>query len=649
MDLTRIKSIKKEFYIFLYSILSRVDGKEEGMIHDRDFFFKRRKEIGLISVVVIIVSSFSLFFYQQNITEQNVKNSIFAQYKDRQIESTQAISEHISSDLKLLKSILQGIADSSLLQQGLLYGDRIDKMMQEKFSEVNNVTKVDTIFIADKDDIVSYEIVSEGTRRFINIDLSFRDYIQETRNTLKPVFSDGFKGIDTIERIALAVPIVNSSSGEFMGIVGVKIPTESFFSLYGNIQDTGSQFLVVIDKKGILLAVGADKSLVGKNFFGEFVQNFTNHNPILMNLTQNLLQGIPGYAIYNYGNGERLTTNALVFIQGKPLYFIQIVTPTTTIYSKINNVLFEEKLTMFSLIGGIIAAITALIIVLIKWNSILNNEVKKRTKELQESNREIALANEELKVHDKMQKEFINVAAHELRTPIMPIIGLSELLYNKVLNKNENNLKQETLKEYLQTLVRNAYRLQKLVEDILDVTKIESRIFKLNTELFELNEVISNVVTDFENNIKNKKSKIQILYEPNRNKIFVNADKTRLTQVISNILDNSLKFTQEGFIIITTRITTKEKDDDKDNKVIVIIKDSGIGIDNEILPKLFTKFVTKSNQGTGLGLFIVKKIIEAHGGKIWAENNSNGIGSTFYFTLPIVKISEIVIDRGNFL
>jgi signal transduction histidine kinase len=518
-------------------------------------------------------------------------------------------------------------------------------MMQERFSEVNNVTKVDTIFIADKDDIVSYEIVSEGTRRFINIDLSFREYIQETKNTLRSTFSDGFKGIDNIERIALAVPIVNSSSGEFMGIVGVKIPTESFFSLYGNIQDINSQFLVVSDKKGTLLAVGADKSLVGKNFFGEFVQNFTNHNPILMNLTQNLLQGIPGDAIYDYGRGERLTTNAPVFIQGKPLYFIQLVTPTTTIYSEINNVLFEEKLTMFSLIGGIIVAITALIIVLIKWNSILNNEVKKRTKELQESNREIALANEELKVHDKMQKEFINVAAHELRTPIMPIIGLSELLYNKFINKDENDLKPETLKEYFQTIVRNAYRLQKLVEDILDVTKIESRIFRLNTELFDLNEVISNVVTDFKNIIKNKNSKVQILYEPNRNKIFVNADKTRLSQVISNILDNSLKFTQEGFIIITTRITNKEKYD-KDNKVIVIIKDTGIGIDNEILPRLFTKFVTKSNQGTGLGLFIVKKIIEAHGGKIWAENNSNGIGSTFYFTLPIVKTSEIVIDRG---
>ena len=136
-------------------------------------------------MVVIIISSFSLFFYQQNITEQNVKNSIFAQYKDRQIEYYQAIPNILAAIFKLLKSILQGIVDSSLLQQGLLYGDRIDKMMREKFSEVNNVTKVDTIFIADKDDIVSYEIVSEGTRRFINIDLSFREYIQETKNTLR--------------------------------------------------------------------------------------------------------------------------------------------------------------------------------------------------------------------------------------------------------------------------------------------------------------------------------------------------------------------------------------------------------------------------------------------------------------------------------
>jgi signal transduction histidine kinase len=640
------------------------------MFYDKSFITRRRKEIEIISVLAIIISSFSLFFYQQNIAEQNIKDSIFNQYRDRQIESTKSIAEHISSDLKLLRSILQGIADSSNVQQGVLHGEKIEKIIQEKFSEVNNITKVDGLFIADKNNIITNYIASEGELSFVNANLSIRDYIQKTKNILQPIFSNGFEGLDNTYRIALAVPIINRDTGEYIGTVGVKIPTESFFSLYGNVHDINSQFLVVYDKKGTLLAVGADKSLVGKNFFGEYVQNFTNHNPILLNLTKNLLQGISGSAIYDFGRGERLTTSYPIYIIDKPEYFIEIVTPTSTIYSEINNVLFEEKLAMLSLIVGIITSITALIIFLIKWNVVLNNEVKKRTRELQESNREIALANEELKVHDKMQKEFINVAAHELRTPIMPILGLSELLYNKVVvavNKKDQekggenegkeiNLKQETLKEYLQIIVRNSYRLHKLVEDILDVTKIESRIFKLNTELIELNEVIGNVVSDFESVIKNKKhhhneeqnnnnknSEIKIIYKHNRDKIFINADKTRLTQVISNLLDNAFKFTEEGFIIITTRITNNNYA--TNNKVIVIIKDSGIGIDNEILPRLFTKFVTKSDQGTGLGLFIVKKIIEAHGGKIWAENNSNGIGSTFYFTLPIVKTSEIVINN----
>src|SRR5215213_5239045 len=135
------------------------------MIKNEDFFSKKRKEIGVISVLAIIISSFGLFFYQQNLT-----NSIFSQYKDRQIEATQMISEYINSDLQLLMSILQGIADSSPLQQGLFSGDRIDKMFREKFLQVNNVTKVDGMFITDKDDIVTYEIVSEGTKSFVNID-----------------------------------------------------------------------------------------------------------------------------------------------------------------------------------------------------------------------------------------------------------------------------------------------------------------------------------------------------------------------------------------------------------------------------------------------------------------------------------------------
>ena len=632
-----------------------VDSSSSGSSSNSDFFSRKRKEIGIISIVVIIISSFGLFFYQQNITEQNVKNSIFTQYKDRQIESTQIIAERISSDLKLIMAVLQGIADSTFLHQDLLSGDRIDKMMREKFSEINNITKVDGLFIADENNIVTTHIVSKGQRSFINIDISIRDYIQETKNTLRPVFSDGYKGIDNIQRIALAVPIINSDTGEYIGLVGAEIPTEAFFAHYGNIIDIDSQFIVAYDNKFNYIATPRNHFL-GKNFFDIEVQKFFNSNNIQNDYYRKVFSGelLDGNAVYDFGIGERLNTGSPILFQEKPIYFIFIITPTTLIYSHINDVLNTERVKGFSLIIGTIIAITILIIFLIKWNNILNNEVKKRTKELQKSNREIALANEELKVHDKIQKEFINIAAHEFRTPIMPIIGLSELLYNKVVNKKgNNNLNQETLQEYLQIIVRNSHRLHRLVEAVLDVTKIESRVFKLNTELVELNEVIANVVTDFKNSLENKShgnnnnsnnKKVKIIYvSNNRNKIFVNADKIRLTQVIFNLLDNASKFTKEGFIVITTRITTN-KENNSNNNVIVIIKDSGMGIDNEILPRLFTKFATKSDQGTGLGLFIVKKIIEAHGGRIWAENNSNGIGSTFYFMLPIAKTNEIVID-----
>ncbi|HEU5172212.1 MAG TPA: sensor histidine kinase [Nitrososphaeraceae archaeon] len=595
-----------------------------------DFFSRKRKEIGIISVILIIVSSFGLFFYQQNINEQNVKNSIFTQYKDRQIESTQRISEHISSDLKLIMSILQGIADSALLQQNLLYGDRIEKMMQEKFSEINNITKVDTILIADKEDITTYEITADGIRSFINIDLSFREYIQETRNTLQPVFSDGFKGIDNIDRIALAVPIVNSGSGEYMGIVEAKIPTESFFSLYGNIHDINSQFLVVYDRKGTLLAVGADKSLLGKNFFGESVQNFTNHNPILMNLTQNLLHGIPGYAIYDYGRGERLTTNIPVFIEDIPLYFVQIVTPTDTIYSEINNVLFGEKLAMFSLIVGTIIAITILIMFLIKWNVMLNNEVKKRTKEIQEtnrklvlSNREIALANQELKVNDKMQKEFINIASHEIKTPVQAILAYSQLL----------QMHPERQKEFTQAINRNSIRLQRLSNDILDVARIESGAFTLNRELFDLNEVISHIIDDYKSLIVNGNYKVKLNFKPFKETLLIEADKERISEVVSNLLSNAIKFTKEGEIFVSV----EKKEDDNNNYALVTVRDTGTGIDQEILPNLFSKFITKSFEGIGLGLYISKHIVEAHGGKILAENNNKdgNCGSIFCFKLPL--------------
>jgi signal transduction histidine kinase len=274
--------------------------------------------------------------------------------------------------------------------------------------------------------------------------------------------------------------------------------------------------------------------------------------------------------------------------------------------------------------------------------------LKEKEEALEESYKNLIFANQKLSLQSKIQRDFINITAHELRTPIVPIITLTELLYNKIANENKTQKNQskenEKKQEFLQVILRNCYRLYRLTEDILDVTKIESQTLKLNKEMVQLNEIIGNVVNDYKEIISKKRygsDQIRIVYdEPSKDNSLVNADKGRLIQVLSNLLDNALKFTKEGDIVITTQKL-------KDNQELMIsIKDSGTGIDPEILPQLFKKFATKSEQGTGLGLFISKNIIEAHGGTMWGENNSESNGSTFYFTLPTWK-SDIIGEDGE--
>jgi signal transduction histidine kinase/MFS family permease len=245
--------------------------------------------------------------------------------------------------------------------------------------------------------------------------------------------------------------------------------------------------------------------------------------------------------------------------------------------------------------------------------------------QLKEANKQLTEANEKLKVNDKVQKEFINVAAHELRTPIQPILGLSDILLTR-----DGNIEQYY--GILNTINRNAKRLQRLTEDILDVTRIDSQSLRLNKEKFILNDLVSSIVEEYRY-VVSSDDKVNLKYSPteDNNGITVYADRYRITQVISNLVDNAIKFTKEEWGSVSINIKRKEND----SWVIVSIKDTGSGIDPEIMPRLFTKFSSKSFKGTGLGLYIAKSIVEAHGGKIWAENNIDGKGATFSFTLPI--------------
>jgi two-component system sensor histidine kinase VicK len=231
--------------------------------------------------------------------------------------------------------------------------------------------------------------------------------------------------------------------------------------------------------------------------------------------------------------------------------------------------------------------------------------------------------NEELKKAYKMQKEFINVASHELRTPTQAILGMSGLLQYYPEKKDE----------LIEIILRNAKRLQTLTENILDLTRIESQTFRLEKERFNIYELLSDVIKDFTERIKSDNKNIRLVYDQKDtdHHIIIEADKGRIIQVLSNILNNALKFTNEG------QITIRALESNNKKEIIVSISDTGSGINKDIFAKLFSKFATKSYQGTGLGLYISKSIVEAHGGRIWAENNAGGRGATFMFTLPVVS------------
>jgi signal transduction histidine kinase len=247
---------------------------------------------------------------------------------------------------------------------------------------------------------------------------------------------------------------------------------------------------------------------------------------------------------------------------------------------------------------------------------------------LKENNEMLIQQYKKIKESEKMKEEFINIAAHELRTPIQPILGLTDIIYSKIKDKEQHEL--------LEIVMRNASRLKRLTDNLLDVTKIEGKSLMLKKEKLNLNILISEVLKEYGKKVV-KQQMVKIVYDFKYiDDIIVEADRDRLDQVIRNLVDNALKFnTMYNNQIIFVIVDLKKEEEGKE-QAIVSIKDTGNGISKEVLPKLFSKFTTSdSSSGTGLGLYICKNIIQAHGGKIWAENDPDGNGAIFRFTLPI--------------
>jgi signal transduction histidine kinase len=525
--------------------------------------------------------------------------------------------EAVSSNLALLSSI-PAIQNQDLESSKELFSDA-----QETTSNITS-----SYFWLDKDGKLLWANSFENQtiyEQYAGGDRNFRPYFSEPQNTLRPYFSSLIESVDEVPRLYIAHPIIldagqdannnnNNNSSVFNGVVASAIDLDQFGKvLQGQLSTKYGSTLGMVDRNGIIL-YSSNATYIGKDIFGDEFQPVIplEIRDSFNSFLRDSLQGRTGSGdISIQGNTSTIAYQPVSFSRDN-FAVVYIVLPHN-IQGPVGSLIDQQRDFNLIIIGSIGAIAIGIAFLILNWNRRLSGIVKSKTAELEQANLSLQQAVEQLKDHDRMQREFINVAAHELRTPTQAIIGYSDLFY----------LRPESREEAIKAIARNAERLELLTRDILDVTRIEGHRLDLNKEKFDISEVVASAIDDTRRRVDDSTIKFQYTL----GKIQVEADRMRISQVVSNLIGNAVKFTKQGTIYIST--------DNKDGQVVVSVKDTGPGIDSEIMPRLFTKFTSKSQTGTGLGLFISKSIIEAHGGRIWAENNKDRKGATVTFRLPL--------------
>lgn len=600
-----------------------------------------KSNIGLLFFIAIIATILSILSYQySSFTASKIAGISSEDVRSNARIEAYHLSQILIHSINSITNNLEALTNSV----PLLYSDNqtVKFLLNNAQDSTRELTSA-YYLIDSNGKVISWSNSGDSELQLQrDLDLSKMEYYLSPRNTEMPYYSTVIRS-PSGDKIFISFPILISSvdtarntntsnaTESFRGVIVSAIDVNRVGKF---LQDRLSPELVsnvgLMDKNGIFL-YARNESLIGKNFLSKDFQSTIPSN--IKNSYNDILKRSlgPRAGAQDVSISDKTTTISYrpIIIDGKQLWTLYIGSPHT-LTSDVGLLIDQQKnfSTMVVIIIGAIAIGIAFII--LSWNKRLKTSVMNRTLELKrandsliESNRLLEAANEQLKVHDRMQKEFINVAAHELRTPIMPILGDAQYI-ERQFDNDDPRIQIE--KDQVSSLIRNAKRLDRLASDILDVTRIESKSLKLNKEKFNLKDIILSNLADIKRFEYEGSGFPDIKYTPKD--IIVNADKGRLSQVIANLLSNAIKFTDKGVISIETS--------ESDGEVIASIRDSGSGIDPEIFPKLFSKFITKSDRGTGLGLFISKSIIESHGGKIWAENNRFEPGATFYFSLPAV-------------
>ena len=524
-----------------------------------------------------------------------------------------------------------------------------------RFAQDSTIDLTEGYYLFDKDGrILSWTgLDPKNLSSFRSSNLTAEEFIRIPLETSSPYYSNVLNSYDNEPRLFISFPIFQASSGADnedseisnssivsnghspVGVIVAAINLKTVGEmLQRDLSPEVASNVGFMDRDGVIV-YAREPSLVGKNYLSTEFQSLVSediknsYNEIINSSLRDRNGGVNDIEL---PNTDSIVTMAYqpVRIGNEHLWTLYVSVP----HSLATEVgVLIDQLSTFSTIVVITTACVAVFIsfIVLSWNRRLDNAIKSRTSQLKEinnslgeTNRRLAVANKQLKIHDRMQKEFINVAAHELRTPIMPILGEAQYIERQFMATKQLVAVDN---EQVQSIMRNARRLVRLASDILDVTRIESKSLRINKRSFDLDIVIRSVLEDTKNALRadEERSNQVLLQYDSIGSILVFADKGRIYQVIYNLLANSVKFTHEGYIRVVVERNSHE--------IIVSVVDSGKGIDSDFMTRLFTKFSTKSETGTGLGLFICKSIIEAHGGKIWANNNSGGRGSTFSFTL----------------
>jgi signal transduction histidine kinase len=664
--------------------------------------------IVLTSSIILGILSFNYFTQ----TADQIQELAIADLQINAEIEAYSISNSLSNAISAITSNLKLIADSPSTMDGNI--SNIQTLLNIALDSTRNLT--DGYYFLDSSGRLKTftGIEKDQNTKYRDIDLSHRQYFQIPKQSEIPYISTVIDSNDNVPRMYISFPILennqtrlsesesvesqsNLNLTNFKGVIVASTEPKTLGSfLEGQIHPKFNGDIAFMDRNGTIIYT-QNQTYIGKNIFGNEFQSYLKS--ILKgkaaefnNIINEALSSESGLNEFNFENTS--TTIAYEAVTGLKInetgdfdnsIGTLFITIPHTLAGDVASIIDNQKITNFSIIALIAAIAMVIAFVLLRWNKILKGRVAQKTSQLRETVDKLSKANEDLKLHDKMQKEFINIAAHELRTPSQAISGNLEVIEMAYLpslfeepseeqdtdNEEFENLVRDKnkLQEFKSTLVstyRNSQRLDKLVNNILDVSKIESNRLELHKESFNLNEKIKNVIKDIHsreasNSLPNNLQKnIDINFESSEDPITVFADKIRIFEVLTNLITNAIKFSNEKPITISVKKiqmnavenkyqqnkdkeaildeTKKNKDELTKMMAVVSVRDRGKGIDSDILPRLFTKFTTKSNQGTGLGLYISKSIIETHGGQVWAQNNyDDEKGATFSFTLPLDK------------